>query len=275
VAAARAFTVARNPEPDSKLPFLIRVPLPSGDLVLNAARTWPRTGPVYCHPGGEWPEDADILEQVAVTSCVRRGAAIDLVLRRGKENRSQIVFTRLKGGREAIFWQTKKTVAAARPGVRVPGLRASGIKALEIVVDTREQYAYRFPQQQAATVRKTLAAGDYGVEIDGDLVAAVERKSLANLARSLVDGSLPFTMAELATLARAAVVVEDRYSAVFKLEHVRPGFVAELLAATQVRYPNVPIVFCETRKLAEDWTFRFLGAALTFATREVETDSRL
>jgi hypothetical protein len=37
--------------------------------------------------------------------------------------------------------------------------------------------------------------------------------------------------------------------------------VADGLAETQVRWPNVPIVFCETRALAEEWTFRFLGAA--------------
>jgi hypothetical protein len=46
--------------------------------------------------------------------------------------------------------------------------------------------------------------------------------------------------------------------------------VAELLAALQVRYPNVPIVFCDSRKLAEEWTFRFLGAALTYAEAELE-----
>jgi hypothetical protein len=58
--------------------------------------------------------------------------------------------------------------------------------------------------------------------------------------------------------------VEDRYADVFKLGHVTPGFVADLLAAVQVRYPNVPIVFCDTRPLAEEWTFRFLGAALSY-----------
>jgi len=66
----------------------------------------------------------------------------------------------------------------------------------------------------------------------------VERKSLADLGHGLVDGSLGFLLAELACLPRAAVVVEDRYAAVFKLEHVQPGFVAELLAAVQVRYPR-------------------------------------
>ena len=40
-----------------------------------------------------------------------------------------------------------------------------------------------------------------------------------------------------------------------------PRQVADGLAELQVRWPNVPIVFCETRPLAEEWTYRFLAAA--------------
>lgn len=29
-----------------------------------------------------------------------------------------------------------------------------------------------------------------------------------------------------------------------------------------MRFPDVPILFCETRPLAQEWTYRFLGAAL-------------
>jgi hypothetical protein len=35
-----------------------------------------------------------------------------------------------------------------------------------------------------------------------------------------------------------------------------------MLASVQVRYPEIPIVFLETRPLAEEWTYRYLGAAL-------------
>jgi hypothetical protein len=41
--------------------------------------------------------------------------------------------------------------------------------------------------------------------------------------------------------------------------------VADLLASLHVRYPTVPVVFCDSRKLAEKWTYRFLGAALVAA----------
>ena len=261
---ATTFSVARNPDAVSKLPFLIRLPLREGALVLKAAEPWPRTTKVYCHRAESWPERPDIVEEVPVRACVRRGMAVDLVLERARENRSQIVFTTIRG-REGIFWQSPRTARRSRPGVRLPARRASGTRDLTIAVDTRERYPFRFSRQQASTYRTALPAGDYAAEHDGELVAVVERKAFPDLAKSLVDGSLAFAMAELATIERAAVVVEDRYGAVFKAAHVAPGFLADLLGALQVRYPQVPIVFCDNRQLAEEWTFRFLGAALARA----------
>ena len=261
---AATFSVAHNPDPASKLGYLISLPLGAGALVLKAAEPWPRTAKVYCHRAEGWPERADMIEEVPVRSCVRRGQAVDLVLDRAREARSQIIFTTVKG-REAIFWQSPKTTRRSRPGVRVPARRASGTTDLAIAVDTRERYPFRFSHQQATTYRRALPAGDYGVEHDGELIAVVERKVLSDLANTLVDGSLTYALAELATVDRAALVVEDRYGALFKLSHVSAGFLADLLGALQVRYPNVPIVFCDTRPLAEEWTFRFLGAALARA----------
>lgn len=104
--------------------------------------------------------------------------------------------------------------------------------------------------------------GDYGVVDDDELVAVVERKGLEDLAGSLSGGRMIYRLEELATVPRAAVVVEERYSAIFKLTHVRPSLLAEALAECQVRVPSVPIIFAETRQLAQEWTYRFLGAAL-------------
>ena len=266
------FEVAANPDPESSLPVLIRLPLPDGELVLKARDSWPRTAKVYCHRAEGWPDQPEILERVAVRSCRRRGVAIDLVLDRPRENRSQLVFTRIQGGREAIFWQSARTTRQARPGIRVPRRRAAGLAELTILVDTRERYPYRFAHQQATTERQALPAGDYGIAHHDELVAVVERKSLADLTRRLIDGQLAYALADMATIPRAAVVVEDRYPNLFKLEHTQPGFVAEMLAALTVRYPTVPISFCETRPLAEEWTYRFLGAALAYA--QAETDGR-
>ena len=267
--------IARNPDPDSRLPYLLLLPL-AGGMVFRTSGTWPRTNALYCYPvpAEEWPEAPDIVERAGLRSCVRRGAAIDLVLDRGRENRSQIVFTRARG-RDAVFWQSPRTRKQARPNVTTPTARAAGIAELEIVVDSREQYAYRFGGQRVATVRRALPCGDYGLVVDGRLIASVERKSLTDLVASLTGGKLRYALAELAALPRAAVVVEDRYSQVFKLERVRPALVADGLAELQIRWPTVPVVFCETRQLAEEWTYRFLAAARAWAGTETASIERL
>jgi len=267
------FVIARNPDGDSSLPYLLRIPLGQDGVILKARDTWPRVQKIYCHRVEEWPEDAEVVERVAVRSCVRRGAAIDLVLDRGRENRSQLVFARVRGGRQAIFWQTARTAKQARPAVAVPGARASGIADLEVVVDSRERYPYSFSDRQVTTRRGALAAGDYGIELDGVLVASVERKSLADLVGSLTSGRLRYQLTELASIGHAAVVVEDRYSAIFKLDHVRPAVVADGLAECQVRWPTVPIIFGETRKLAQEWTYRFLAAAAVGVVADAAGDS--
>lgn len=254
------FVVARNPDPASTLPYLVRLPLGTDGIALKVKDTWPRTSKVYCHRADDWPDDLEVVERVPVRSCVRRGAAIDLVLDRGRENRSQFVLTRARG-REVIFWQSARTTKQARPGVSVPTARAAG-QVLDILVDSHERYAWTFTQQQATTTRQALPAGDYAVAVDDEVVAAVERKSVADLVATLTSGRLRYLLADLATVPRAALVVEDRWSSVFRLDRVRPAVVADGLAEAQVRFPAVPIVFCETRQLAQEWTYRFLGAAL-------------
>lgn len=253
--------IARNPDPDSSLPYLVRIPLGDG-IVLRTRETWPRTSKVYCHRHDEpWPADAEIVETVALRECSRRGAAIDVVADRTRDARSQFVMTRARG-REMIFWQTARVAKAARPNVALPTARAGGLDSLEIVVDTRERYAWKFSHQQATTIKRALPIGDYASFVEDDLVAVVERKSLADLAGSLTSGRMAYRLADLAAAPSAAVVVEDRYSAVFKLDHVRPAVVAEMLGECQVRWPSVPILFLENRALAQEWTYRFLGSAV-------------
>src|SRR3954468_23927368 len=77
------------------------------------------------------------------------------------------------------FWQSPRTRRQARPDVRLPTARAAGVAELEIIVDARERYAYTFAGQQVRTVTRGLACGDYAITVAGELVAAVERKSLS------------------------------------------------------------------------------------------------
>ncbi|MDQ2725184.1 MAG: hypothetical protein M3Y36_06775, partial [Actinomycetota bacterium] len=146
--------IARNPDPASSLPFLVRVPLGPAGIVVKARDSWPRTAKVYCHRADGWPADPEILERLPVRSCIRRGPAIDLILERARENRSQLVMTTARG-REVIFWQSPRTTRQARPKVAVPTARAHG-ESIDIVIDSAEKYPYRFTHQQASTQRRRL-----------------------------------------------------------------------------------------------------------------------
>ncbi|HYI57047.1 MAG TPA: ERCC4 domain-containing protein [Microlunatus sp.] len=262
--------IAHNPEPDSTLPYLIRIPLGADGIVVKARETWPRTSKIYCHRAVGWPTDAEIVERLPVRSVSRRGAAIDLVLTRGRENRSQFVLTRARG-REMIFWQSARTAKQARPNVALPTARASG-QVLDIMVDVHERYAYGFSHQQATTRKAPLRAGDYAITDGDEVIAAVERKSVEDLSSTLLSGKMTYLLADLGSLPRAAVVVEGGYSKIFKLAYAPGATVAEALAEAQARFPSVPIVFCETRSLAQEWVYRWFGACLREHEARTATD---
>jgi len=251
------FVIARNREAGSKLPFLLRLPLADEALWLKAKESWPRSARVFCFPAKPPGDELDVLERIPVVSCRRNGPAIDLVLRRGLQRRSQFIFVSNRG-RSQIFWQTPKAAKAARPGLRIPYVASRGEALYSI--DTRERYGYVFSGYR--TERRPLVAGDYAiVDRQGSIVAAVERKTIEDFATSLVDGSLAFEMLELATLGHAAVVVEGRYSEILRYDRTPVGYLPELIARLAMLYPQVPIVFLETRRVAEEWVRCFLRSA--------------
>jgi hypothetical protein len=253
------FRVARNPDPASSLPYLLWLPI-EGGLVLKARDTWPRAARVFCTQDATgWNESGGVVDDAAILVCRRRGAAIDLILDRPRLARSQFVFTKARG-RPAIWWQTQATAQSANPGARIPRGRASG--PLVIAVDSREKYGWRFAGRPVAIERGALPAGDYGAIVGGSVVAVVERKTLANLATSLSDGSLSFQMQRLAEVGRSAVVVEGDYPDLFRTQAGRGTWLADMLGRLSVRYPEVPIVFAGSRKFAEEWAYRFFGAAV-------------
>jgi hypothetical protein len=258
------FVVARNPEPDSSLPYLLRLPI-DGGLVLKAGDSWPRLSRVYCHPyEAAWEAGLEIVEEAPVLLCRRRGAAIDLVLDRPRLARSQFVFTEARG-RRAIFWQTQKAARAATPGARIP--KGKTLAGLTVLIDTRERYPFRFSGRDVVTERAALPAGDYVVADREHAVAAVERKTLDDLTSSLSDGTLAFQAQRLAEVPLGAVVVEGTLPDVFRAHPGRGAWLADMLARLAVRYPEVQVVFAGSRKFAEEWTYRFLAAALSDALR--------
>ncbi len=257
----RYLAIARNPDPASALGYLVMIPI-EGGIVVKTSDTWPRTKALYCHrvATAAWPKDPELVEALPLLACTRRGAAIDIVVDRGREKRSQIVFTTARG-RDMIFWQSARTLRQARPKGSVPRARAHNLVEVPITIDTREHYPYRFSNRSVITERAALPCGDYGVYRDGALYAAVERKTMDDLLSSINDNRLRYAIGQLAALPRAAIVVEARYSAILQSSYLRPALILDAIADYAIRWPEVPVVFCETRKLAEEWTYRYLSAA--------------
>ncbi len=187
-----------------------------GDVVLKAREMWPRAARVFCaQDGSAWTDSAGLVDDAAILLCRRRGAAIDLVLDRPRLARSQFIFTTARG-RPAVWWQTQKTVQVANPGARVPRGRAPG--RLLIAVDTREKYGWRLAGRSVELERHALPAGDYAAMAEGAILGVVERKTMENLATSLLDGSLVFQSQRLGEARHAAVVVEAGYPDLFRTQ---------------------------------------------------------
>jgi len=111
--------------------------------------------------------------------------------------------------------------------------------------------------------RAALPAGDYAVASGGTIIATVERKTLEDFVTCLFDGTLAFQMQRFAEVPLAAIVVEGRYSELFRLQHVDSGWIADVLSRLHARYPEIQVTFADSRKFAEEWTHRFLASAFT------------
>ena len=251
----------------SRLPVVLELPLPNGPLVLATREPWPVAKDLFCVELDGWPADAVEIERVPVASCRRLGASVQLVLDRAQRRRSLFVWT-TKQGRPLVFWRSERSMRATRPGIRAPTAR--GLDGpLEVVVDLRERYPWRFASLPVTLERRRLPVGDYGVFEDDRLVAVVERKKLEEFAGAAVQGRLQLQLAELATMPRAAVVIEGRLSQLLKGDlKARPGWLLNLTAALQAAYPNVPLLFAESGPLAAGLAYRWLSAALRLARAE-------
>ena len=185
--------MARNPDPGSSLPYLVRVPLGPEGIAVKVRDTWPRTAKVVLPSRRRMAGGArrDRAGPRAVVRTARRGdrprprpragEPLAVRVRPGPRTRGHLLAERPDG-------------QAGPPQRRVPTARAAG-QHLEILVDSHERYPWTFSHQQANT--GALPAGDYAVEVGGSIVASVERKSLADLVATLTSGKLRYLLADL------------------------------------------------------------------------------
>lgn len=263
------WTVHRTTHP--RFPFRVAVEREGRTvLAVRASAAWPGPGQqVFClrEDGSEPDEPMTLVERVPVISCTQLGRKLAVVLDRPLRKRCEFLFIAKPyrdrpGSYEQVFFRTEAGIRSHRSRSRLE-VRSSGDSELQLVIDSGERYAWRFPG--AAVTTRKLPAGDYAL-LDGERIAAVvERKSFDNLLGDLgAIQALHHALAHLGQYAWSALVVEAQYADFIdekRLEGRWPApFVARALAELTVMHPKLPIVFAGNRKLANQWTHRFFLA---------------
>jgi hypothetical protein len=253
--------------------FPYRLQIIRGDkpwLVLRTQDRWPAAGRhIFCLREDEPPEPDEMLEeleQVDVVAFNERGRRISVVLDRKRYKRCDFLFLKKSykerpgESYEQIFWLTQRSIEQHRPAFKL--VSRQGNAAMVIRIHSNERYPWRFPS--AVTERGSLPSGDYAL-MNGDMMlAVVERKTMDNLLADF--GIMPVLhqrLAELAAHDNHALVVEAPYADFLnpkKVHHYTPSFCARAIAELYALHPNLRIVFCANRKIANEWTRQFFTA---------------
>lgn len=135
--------------------------------------------------------------------------------------------------------------------------KADGQSRMVVLVDTREQTPWAFPDEYVETRRATLNYGDYALE--GDLFS-VERKSLDDFVGTVSTGWERFCR-ELWRMPDAlprVVVVEGTFKRILNHEYshpaVQPKLVVSRIAALTLA--GVSVLLCDNHVMAAGMAYR-------------------
>jgi hypothetical protein len=250
--------------------FPFRIAVERGGRTLLAVRAqadWPPPGAqVFCLREREPDPDEKLepVETVRIAALERIGPRLVLTLDRAARRRCEFLVVRKlrKGGDgayEQVFFRTDSALRAHRRPGRVELVASAG---LELAIDARERYPWRFPG--AGVERRPLPAGDYALLRDGEPIAVAERKTLADVIADLgAPGRLHERLAALEAQPRPALVIEAQYADFLDPERTRPwpaAHAARMLAELAALHPKLPVVYAGSRKLANHWAARWFAA---------------
>lgn len=253
----------------ARLPFRIRIEGRGATiLAVRAKSAWPGAGSqVFCLRETAPPPPDEALEQVErvpVAHLARLGRKLSVTLDRATRKRCEFLKVEVRDGpdggvREQLFFRTQAAARAHRSSGRMEVWPAG---RYDVVVDASERYPWTFPG--ATVTRRRLAVGDYALLEGERLAAVVERKSLDNLLTDVTRlRALHQQLAELATCAHAALVVEARYDDFADPRRTRawrPAHLLRVLAELQTLHPRLPIVFAGSRRSANVWVQHLFAA---------------
>ncbi len=241
---------------------------PNNFLCLNVQERWPGPGKkIFCKVVGHCLSSqlpsAEPIEECRITTLKHYGRRLIIVLDRKIRKRCWFVFIKKEYKKrpgefyEQVFWITQSSEAVRRPGAYIPKVRENSL--CEIIIDKRERYPYKFGYSHAK--KENLPVGDYALIKDGRIVAIAERKNLDNFINQIgTYDSFKAMLGELCTYPYKALIFESPYSDFLNPKKIKPysaSYLADLLSDIAVRFPEIQIVFCDNRKFAQEWLYRW------------------
>ncbi len=256
---------------NDRFPYRLQV-IKEGKLwvALRAQDQWPAAGKnIFCLREIEPPVPEEAFEEVercGILAFNERGPRVSVVLDRKRYKRCDFLFLKKpyknKPGEsyEQIFWLTQRSIEQHR-SPRKLALRQEDT-GLQVRIHGNEKYPWSFPG--AVVTRGPIATGDYALMRKNKMLAVVERKTLDNLLHDF--NSMPVLhqrLAELAVYRNHAFVIEAAYTDFLnpkKVHHYTPAFCARAIAELHALHSDLHIVYCDNRKMANEWTKLFFAA---------------
>ncbi|MGQ9464281.1 MAG: ERCC4 domain-containing protein [bacterium] len=254
---------------DEKFPYLLCIEQERDNfLCLGVQEKWPGPGKkIFCQLKGNFPVNGlpgeEPVEQCRIIKLHWYGRRLVIILDRKVKKRCWFVFIKkeykTKPGAyyDQVFWITQSADRVRRPGAYIPRIKEGSF--CEIIIDQRERYAYKFGY--AHIKRENLPVGDYALIKDGKIFAVAERKNLHNFLSEIgLYDTLKARLEELATYRYKALVFESPYSDFLNPEKIKPYsavYLAEILSDLMVRFPDIQFIFCDNRKFAQEWLYRW------------------
>ncbi len=142
---------------------------------------------------------------------------------------------------------------------------------LLIVSDKRERYVYKFPN--SGIIKGNLPVGDYALKVPDRLVAVVERKTLDNFLKDISTYDvLKLELQELNNFRFKAVFFDLPYSDFLNPQKVKP-YKATYISGIIADFPEIQFVFCDNRKIATEWIYRWFKKIKLEFTNSIQKES--
>lgn len=272
---------------DQKFPYILGIEeTPGYFLCLSAQDKWPGTNKkIFCQRLGYFTEDDlekfNLVDASIIKSLWHYGKKLEIILDRKVRKRCWFIMIEKEyKGRpgeyyEQIFWVTQSSARARGRKAYIP--QGGKNESFDIIIDARERYSWKFPE--CHVVRENLPVGDYGLKWEDKVVAIVERKTRENFLHSLQSFEvLRASLHELKLIPFGAMVLECSYADLInpkKNPYFKPSYIADVLAELYFLFPDIQIAFCDNRKIANEWTYRWFKRIYQFYKEQSSLQRKL